>query len=206
MVNGEFKMAEGTRMALVMARALRQLITELKTAATAAGLDEFASEIEAWTMGVVYTPYSVFSGVDYIRDKEGFEVKMAKTGIKYVDRAARTFTFGIYFESNGHGDIAFDVSMIDQLRERFLDQNNAEFKAAFDSFLDFLGIVNDTDGDAVANVFVFLASAIKLDVTFEEVLSYYDDGCNLALAAEVKNRFDVVTTDDEITALKPEDL
>lgn len=204
-VDGKFRIAEGTRVSAVMAQALKQLIDDLQSAAAAAGETDISEEIKKWTMGVVYTPYSIFNGVDYIKSL-GFETIMAKTGIKYVDKAARNFNFGIYFESNGHGDICFDIQFVREWYKRFETVENQEFKDALFMLYNYLCIVNDTDGDALANIFVFLASAIKLDQTFEDILGYYDDGFNTTLAAKVRDRYDVVTTADEVTCVKPEGL
>ena len=32
---------------------------------------------------------------------------MVKTGVKYLDKAARQFDIGVYFEANGHGTVVF---------------------------------------------------------------------------------------------------
>ena len=32
---------------------------------------------------------------------------IVKTGVKYLDKAARMYDVGIYFEANGHGTVTF---------------------------------------------------------------------------------------------------
>ncbi len=35
------------------------------------------------------------------------EPLMVSTGVKYLDKAARQFDIGVYFEANGHGTVSF---------------------------------------------------------------------------------------------------
>lgn len=139
-------MIEGTRMSIVFTAALTKLIAELSQASKIAGSKLF-EESSSWTSGVVYTAYSNSAGISYLKREFGAETRIAKTGIKFVDHAARQFTFGVFFEANGHGDITFDINYVNDLKIRYLSSseyaNNLEFKNALDSFFDFLSIVND---------------------------------------------------------------
>lgn len=141
---GVFHMIEGTRMSLIFAKCVRHLMKEVHEAALTDDID-IADDIGMWTTGVVYTPYSIWKGIKYIKEVEGFETVMAKTGIKYVDAAARQFTFGVFFESNGHGDVCFDKLMTEELLHKAAHCNKPNFKAKLTNFLDFLEIVNDVN-------------------------------------------------------------
>ena len=88
-------MIEGTRMSVVFGLGLRKIIDDLATAAAEAGSD-LAEVAKKWTLGVVYTPYSPSNGIKYLRDSCGFEVKLSKTGVKYVHHNSCLFDFGRY--------------------------------------------------------------------------------------------------------------
>ena len=86
-------MIEGTRMSIIFSKCIKELISELQEAAVNAG-SPLAEIVKNWTHGVVYTGYSNYAGVNYLRDVEKTNLKMAKTGVKYVHHESVKFDFG----------------------------------------------------------------------------------------------------------------
>ena len=89
-------MVEGTRMSVIFSKCIKELIAELVEAAEAVN-SPIAEVAKAWTHGVVYTGYSNYAGVNYLRDVEKTDLKMAKTGVKYVHHASVQYDFGKNF-------------------------------------------------------------------------------------------------------------
>jgi phosphoacetylglucosamine mutase len=147
-------MIEGTRMSVIFSKCIRQLIAELISAGEKAA-SPIADLAKSWTHGVVYTPYSNYAGIYYLRDIEKIPLVLAKTGVKYVHHESIKFDFGkylcrvqfnslgVYFESNGHGDVTFDRLKMNALKEEYKNESNPELRDKLDNFFNFLDIVND---------------------------------------------------------------
>lgn len=86
-------MIEGTRMSVVFSICIRQLIAEIIEAGEKCG-SPIAQVAKSWTHGVVYTPYSNYAGIYYLRDVEKVPLVLAKTGVKYVHHESIKFDFG----------------------------------------------------------------------------------------------------------------
>jgi hypothetical protein len=86
-------MIEGTRMSVIFSKCIKELISDLVAAAEQAG-SPLADIAKSWTHGVVYTGYSNYAGVNYLRDVDKTELKIAKTGVKYVHHESIKFDFG----------------------------------------------------------------------------------------------------------------
>lgn len=80
-------------MSIIFSKCIKQLIGELTEAAEQAG-SPLAEISKSWTHGVVYTGYSNFAGVNYLRDVDQTPLKIAKTGVKYVHHESVKFDFG----------------------------------------------------------------------------------------------------------------
>ncbi|VDN13294.1 unnamed protein product, partial [Dibothriocephalus latus] len=93
-------------------------------------------------LGVVQTAYSNAAATTHLRRDLDVEVAYAKTGVKYLHKTAKTFDFGIYFESNGHGTVLLSAAA-----EKFLAGLPS------DSLLRaFFNLVNSAVGDALSDL------------------------------------------------------
>jgi phosphoacetylglucosamine mutase len=62
-------------------------------------------------IGVVTTPYSNGSFMDFVKNTLGFELILTKTGVKHLHPVAKKFDIGIYFEANGHGTVMYSQNI-----------------------------------------------------------------------------------------------
>jgi phosphoacetylglucosamine mutase len=67
------------------------------------------------TMAVVQTAYANGSSTKFLRS-HGIDVKIAKTGVKYLHHVALEYDVGVYFEANGHGTVLLSNNFHRQLQ------------------------------------------------------------------------------------------
>ena len=129
-------------MSLAYGLALKSLKGEIVAAAEAAGSTAVAETFKNFTVGVVYTGYSPSSGIKYLQSV-GMATRIAKTGTSHCHHESLHFDFGVYFESNGHGNVTFDRLKLDQIQKDFAGETDAALRKALDKFFLFLELVND---------------------------------------------------------------
>ena len=103
-----FILLDGDQIACLICKYLQQLISTLSN----------GSRDPVLTLGVVQTAYANGASTQYLCRVLGNEnVKIAKTGVKYVHHMAETsnFDISVYFEANGHGTVCFDSNKLTKL-------------------------------------------------------------------------------------------
>jgi phosphoacetylglucosamine mutase len=68
------------------------------------------------TFGVVMTPYSNFGLVNLLKSRN-IPFYVTPTGVKYTHRKANEFEIGVYFESNGHGTLLFQETLLKRIAD-----------------------------------------------------------------------------------------
>lgn len=88
-------------------------------------------------MGIVQTAYANGESTRYIRDILKLEVRLAKTGVKYLHGLAESFDIGIYFEANGHGTILFKPEFLAELGYSSETNSNPLVRTTIDCDFEF---------------------------------------------------------------------
>ena len=99
-----FILLDGDQIACLICKYLQQLINVLSNNGS-------SSTTPVLTLGVVQTAYANGASTQYLKRVLGVDnVKIAKTGVKYVHHMAETsgFDISVYFEANGHGTVLFN--------------------------------------------------------------------------------------------------
>lgn len=111
----------GSRMAVIFGAALNFLLDSLKETINSSNQNNILTEkVPSWSVGFISTGYSNGSGVKYVQEQLKIPTEITKTGVKHLEKAANNYTFGIYYEANGHGNIHYN-------RQWFVDlKNNVE--------------------------------------------------------------------------------
>ena len=107
-----FILLDGDQIACLICKYLQELITILSSSSGTSSSSLLLS------LGVVQTAYANGASTTYLQQCLGVEnVKIAKTGVKYVHHMAEhsNLDISVYFEANGHGTVLFDTNKITQL-------------------------------------------------------------------------------------------
>ncbi|KAI1732725.1 phosphoglucomutase/phosphomannomutase, alpha/beta/alpha domain I domain-containing protein [Ditylenchus destructor] len=105
------------------------------------------------TLGVVQTAYSNGNATRYFEDKLGIKPIVVKTGVKYLDPAARAFDIGVYFEANGHGTVCFSKEFHQFISSFNPSMTGEEIPRPVLLLQHFAGIINEVVGDGIADLF-----------------------------------------------------
>lgn len=78
-------------------------------------------------------------------------VACASTGVKHLHHKALEYEIGVYFEANGHGTVIFSKEAKEKLKTA-LKTASDERKAALESLLTLIDVINETVGDAISDM------------------------------------------------------
>ncbi|CCK70362.1 phosphoacetylglucosamine mutase PCM1 KNAG_0E00940 [Huiozyma naganishii CBS 8797] len=186
--NKQFHLLDGDKISTLFAKFIGQLTAR-------AGADD------KLTVGVVQTAYANGNSTRYIASELGIPSACTKTGVKHLHHVAKTqYDIGIYFEANGHGTVVFS----DKFNE--VVAGVASTNDAASTLYHFSKLINQTVGDAIADMLGVLAVLIKLQWTPEVWGAEYTDLPNLLTKVVVPDRSIFETTDQERRLVSPEGL
>ncbi|XP_061602487.1 phosphoacetylglucosamine mutase [Cololabis saira] len=189
---GLFHLLDGDKIASLISSFLKELTTQ-------AGLD--------LVIAVVQTAYANGSSTRYLEDTMKVIVRCTKTGVKHLHHAAQEFDIGVYFEANGHGTVLFSKAAEEKIRQRAEDANiNDEMKKAALLLQSTINVINQTVGDAIADMLLVEAILAVRGMTVKQWDAIYSDLPNRQLKVKVSDRRVIDTTDAERQAVSPAGL
>ncbi|CAL9727717.1 phosphoacetylglucosamine mutase [Monosporozyma unispora] len=179
----KFHLLDGDKISTLFAKFLQKLLHE----------SQLGSQLK---LGVVQTAYANGNSTKYITDKLCVPVSCTKTGVKHLHHEAQSsYDIGIYFEANGHGTILFS--------EKFQQLVKMNTNHAAKKLYHFSQIINQTVGDAIADMLGVLITLISLKWTAHDWDKEYQDLPNLLTKVIVPDRTLFETTDQERKLVKP---
>ncbi|GJD11078.1 Phosphoacetylglucosamine mutase [Galdieria sulphuraria] len=159
------------------------------------------------SVGVIQTAYANGASTAFLKDLgEPIQVECVSTGVKHLERAARRYDIGIFWEANGHGTILFSESAKSFLRE-IIESTAKHTKKAALCLLALSSIANQATGDAISNF--ILAEALLKVMGWQDLTSWeslYQDLPNIYKALHVQNKEIIQTVDQERTVIAPESV
>lgn len=159
------------------------------------------------TIGVVQTAYANGRSTDYLVNKMKVPVACVPTGVKHLHHRALDYDIGIYFEANGHGTVLFSDNVKDKVKMAIEDPNRTiEERLAANQIRAFINIINETVGDAIADLLATEVILSILHLTLDGWLNLYDDLPQRQLKVAVRDRTLIKTTDAERRCTAPEHL
>uniref|UniRef100_A0A3P8S9P0 Phosphoacetylglucosamine mutase n=1 Tax=Amphiprion percula TaxID=161767 RepID=A0A3P8S9P0_AMPPE len=189
---GQFHLLDGDKIATLISTFLKELLTQ-------AGLD--------LKMGAVQTAYANGSSTRYLEDTMQVIVRCTKTGVKHLHHAAQEFDIGVYFEANGHGTVLFSKAAEEIIQHLAEDANiNDERKRAARMLQNTINVINQTVGDAIADMLLIEAILAIKGMTIQQWDSIYSDLPNRQLKVKVADRRVIDTADAERRAVSPAGL
>jgi len=187
------RVLEGDRMSVLAALVIKKLLDVLQVKIS---------------IGVIQTAYANGASTAFLKNLgKPVQVECVPTGVKHLEKAAKKYDIGIYWEANGHGTILFAENTVSLLRET-IEQNSAEqTKKAALCLLALSSIANQATGDGICNF--ILAEALLKFMGWQHLASWeslYDDLPNCYKALNVRHKELIKTTDQERTLLSPESV
>lgn len=209
---GSFRLLDGDKISVLVTDFVRTELDALKNYLASDGHDAVPL-----TCGVVQTAYANGASTAYLRDTLHVDVRVAKTGVKYVHAEARSnFDVGIYFEANGHGTIlfgdayyAFLSAAEPRLREgdRSRARSRTRASTAHRRLMLLPSLVNQAVGDALCDLLLVDAIlSVKGWDHLERWDRVYEDRPSRQLKVKVRDRSVVVTNENETRVVAPVEL
>lgn len=190
--DGAFKLLDGDKIATLIALFLQRLLAKIDT--TKLQLD----------IAVVQTAYANGSATKYVSDVLKLPVRCTPTGVKHLHHEAEKYDIGVYFEANGHGTVIFSKEAEQKI---FAHQASSdEEREALKVLQEFTKLINQTVGDAIADLLSVLVILHYLKLTPEEWDKEYTDLPNRLIKVVVPDRSVFKTTNAERTLVEPAGL
>lgn len=182
----EFRLLDGDKLATLMALFFQKLFKHL---------------LLKLNIGVVQTAYANGSSTDYVEKVLQLPVRCTPTGVKHLHHEAENFDIGVYFEANGHGTVIFSKEA--EAKIFGYKATTAEEKEAILVLQSFTKLINQTVGDAIADLLGVLAIVHFLKLTPKIWDQLYQDLPNKLTKVIVPDRNIFKTTNAERTLVEP---
>ena len=157
------------------------------------------------SFGIIQTAYANGSSTKYLKSI-GVPIEMAKTGVKYLHRAAEKYDAGVYFEANGHGTVLFSDKFLQLLETT--KATNERMELALKRLKGITEVINQAIGDAISDMLITMAALHILDLDQNTWNDLYSDlpskQMKVPVAADKKTKF--IPSDDETYLIQPEHI
>lgn len=186
----KFHLLDGDKISTLFAKFLMTLLRD-------------AQLTDSIKLGVVQTAYANGSSTNYVTDKLQCPVSCTKTGVKHLHHEAQSsYDIGVYFEANGHGTILFSENFKTTVEAK-LQSSDVKITKACKSLLAFSNLINQTVGDAIADLLGVLSTLLIMNWTPSQWDNEYTDLPNILTKVMVPDRSVFNTTDQERKLTSP---
>lgn len=169
----QFRLLDGDRIATLAAAFIGDLVRK-------AGLDD---QIQ---LAVVQTAYANGAATRYVEQNLKLKVECTPTGVKHLHHVAARYDVGVYFEANGHGTVLFAPRALKAIRKHS-PQSPAQLEA-LDTLAALADLINQTVGDALADLLLVEAVLAHKEWSVREWLATYTDLPNKLAKVTVPDR------------------
>jgi len=188
----------------------------------AAELLYLKEDFSSWKTGIILTAYANGAVMDFYSNL-GLPVIMEKTGVKYLHHAALDFDVGIYFESNGHGNLIYkqskmeilleSINCLETIKSSLPDNLSEDIAHSFKSLENelkilslWLSLANQGTGDAICNYLMVEASLAYLKMDLGLWNQMYKDLFSVNAKIKVQNKHLIKTNYAQTKMEHPLDL
>jgi len=162
---------------------------------------------EKASIGIVQTAYANGSSTKFIENVLKIPVFCVPTGVKHLHKKAQELDIGVYFEANGHGTVLFSDRLKEEISSELAKKKSSpEQLMALKRLKTFIDLVNETVGDALADLLIVETILISKNWTVEDWDALYTDLPYRQLKVSVKDRTVITTTDAERRCVTPAGL
>ena len=196
--NGGITLADGDRFAVLLARFISHHVEQAK--------------LSCASIGVAQTAYSNGAATKALSDIPLVHVRIAKTGVKNLEREVRLHSVGIYWEPNGHGTVLYShdfASNLERLHKELEAPHSTEDSTRKEhvAALHAVGkLANQAVGDGVADLLLVLGVLAYQGLSFAQWTEVYDERCSCNLVVRVADKNVVVTRDCDREVFEPVEL
>lgn len=191
---GQFRLLDGDKLATLMALFFQTLFKKIDS-----------SKLKL-NIGVVQTAYANGSSTKFVEEVLKLPVRCTPTGVKHLHHEAENFDIGVYFEANGHGTVIFDPKAEAKIFAYKADEGNVEETQAIQILQQFTQLINQTVGDAIADLLAVLVIVHYLNLSPQDWDKSYQDLPNKLAKVIVPDRTVFKTTNAERTLVSPPGL
>ena len=150
------------------------------------------------SVGLVQTAYANGASTHFVAENmKSLTVHLAKTGVKFVEHAAKKFDIGMYFEANGHGTVIFSQHAIETLEKQ---------RPLSNKLLGFYKLINQAVGDAISDCLGVETVLTVLGLNVEQWDNLYQDLPSRQGKIAIADRTLIKCTQDETRIISPESL
>jgi phosphoacetylglucosamine mutase len=152
------------------------------------------------SVGLVQTAYANGASTHYVSSvmrNSSIQIKLAKTGVKFVEHEAKNFDIGMYFEANGHGTVIFSTKAVEVLNACRPHTNK---------LLGFYKLINQAVGDAISDCLGVETVLSALDMSVEQWDDLYEDLPSRQGKISISDRTLIQCTEDETRIISPSSL
>ncbi|NXA35578.1 AGM1 mutase, partial [Eudromia elegans] len=189
-----FHLIDGDKIATLISIFLKELLVKVE---------------ETLKVAVVQTAYANGSSTRYLEETVKVPVHCVKTGVKHLHHKAQEFDVGVYFEANGHGTVLFSKAAETKIRQLAKEEKDDERREAAKMLENMIDLINQTVGDAIADMLVIEAILALKGLTVQQWDGIYTDLPNRLLKLlllQVADRQVIGTTDAERRVTAPPGL
>ncbi|CEM03411.1 unnamed protein product [Vitrella brassicaformis CCMP3155] len=154
-------LCDGDKMAALYCTAIQRMLAEIDLQDKGKGL----------RVGVVQTAYANGASTAFLDQLPHVDVRCVKTGVKHLHRAAEEYDVGVYFEANGHGTVLVKRERLGE----WASVVEGRDERAYERLVAFLGIFNQTTGDALADLLATEAALKYLNMSFADWAALYTE-------------------------------
>lgn len=152
------------------------------------------------SVGLVQTAYANGASTYYVSKvmkNSAIQIKLAKTGVKFVEHEAKNFDIGMYFEANGHGTVIFSKKAVDVLESQRPQSNK---------LLGLYKLINQAVGDALSDCLGVETVLAALSMSIEQWDNLYEDLPSRQGKIAISDRTLIKCTEDETRIITPASL
>ena len=142
----------------------------------------------------------------YVKETLGFNLDIAKTGIRHLHHKSKAYDIGIYFESNGHGNIAFKDDIITKITKLNSFCNSAVDSQVLEFINIFLSMFNRTIGDSLSALICIESCLRFLNMSIDDFYNIYNEYPAVNVKVKISNKSIFKPNDDETRLVSPIDM
>lgn len=186
----------GDRFSFLFAKTLKYIISLMSE-----GLQKrFRQEI---SIGVICTAYSNGAFMNSVIHDLGFMLVLAKTGVKHLEQKTKLFDISLYFESNGHGTLAYAGDMRKKIEKLYCFCESSKDTRALEFLSCYVSLFNQTVGDSVGIMLAVEASLHLMGLHRYNLLDDYSEYESINTKVVVKNKNVFRNNEDETRLTEP---